>query len=113
MGWVDHWNTDNPHVDILIRGRADDGKDQVISRAYISQGFRERAAERDTLDLVHVPNRTSARPWKGADAEPVDRSRPGEDPELRRLMIARAAKLERLGVAEQAVLACRTVKSGP
>jgi hypothetical protein len=48
---VDHWNTDNPHVHILIRGRADDGKDLVISRAYISQGFRERAAERVTLEL--------------------------------------------------------------
>ena len=36
---VDHWNTDNPHVHILIRGRADDGTDMVISRAYISQGL--------------------------------------------------------------------------
>ena len=48
---VDHWNTDNPHVHILIHGRADDGKDLVISRAYISRGFRERAAERVTLEL--------------------------------------------------------------
>jgi hypothetical protein len=48
---VDHWNTDNPHVHILIRGRAEDGKDLVISRAYISQGFRERAAQRVTLEL--------------------------------------------------------------
>jgi type IV secretory pathway VirD2 relaxase len=30
----------------MVRGRADDGKDLVINRAYISQGFRERAAER-------------------------------------------------------------------
>src|SRR5580658_1575876 len=22
---VDHWNTDNPHIHVLIRGRADDG----------------------------------------------------------------------------------------
>src|ERR1700680_4789616 len=53
LDWVavDHWNTDNPHVHILVRGRADDGKDLVISRAYISQGFRERAAERVTLEL--------------------------------------------------------------
>ena len=48
---VDHWNTDNPHVHILIRGRADDGKDLVISRAYISHGFRERAAEHVALEL--------------------------------------------------------------
>ena len=53
LDWVavDHWNTDNPHVHILIRGRADDGKDLVISRAYISQGFRERAAERVAVEL--------------------------------------------------------------
>ena len=29
LDWVavDHWNTDNPHVHVLVRGRADDGKD--------------------------------------------------------------------------------------
>jgi hypothetical protein len=48
---VDHWNTDNPHVHVLIRGRADDGKDLVISRAYIGRGFLDRAAERVTLEL--------------------------------------------------------------
>jgi type IV secretory pathway VirD2 relaxase len=26
---VDHWNTDNPHVHVLVRGRADDGQDLV------------------------------------------------------------------------------------
>ena len=50
LDWVavDHWNTDNPHVHVLIRGRADDGQDLVISREYISRGFRDRAAERVT-----------------------------------------------------------------
>ena len=53
LDWVatDHWNTDNPHVHVLIRGKADDGQDLVISRAYISRGFRDRAAERVTLEL--------------------------------------------------------------
>ena len=53
LDWVavDHWNTDNPHVHVLIRGRGDDGQDLVISRAYISRGFRDRAAERVTLEL--------------------------------------------------------------
>ena len=46
---VDHWNTDNPHVHVLVRGRADDGQDLVISRDYISRGFAGRAAERVTL----------------------------------------------------------------
>ncbi|MEO0792446.1 MAG: type VI secretion protein, partial [Pseudomonadota bacterium] len=45
LDWVavDHWNTDNPHVHILVRGKADDWRDLVISRDYISQGFRARA----------------------------------------------------------------------
>ena len=53
LDWVavDHWNTDNPHIHVLIRGRADDGQDLVISREYISRGFRDRAAERVTLEL--------------------------------------------------------------
>ena len=53
LDWVavDHWNTDNPHVHVLVRGRADDGQDLVISRDYISRGFRDRAAERVTLEL--------------------------------------------------------------
>ena len=51
LDWVavDHWNTDNPHIHVLVRGRADDGQDLVISRDYISRGFRDRAAERVTL----------------------------------------------------------------
>ena len=27
---VDHWNTDNPHIHVLVRGRADDEKDLII-----------------------------------------------------------------------------------
>ena len=53
LDWVavDHWNTDNPHVHVLVRGRADDGQDLVISRDYISRGVRARAEERATLEL--------------------------------------------------------------
>jgi hypothetical protein len=53
---VDHWNTDNPHIHVLIRGRAEDAQDLVISRDYISPGVsgsrrrarhaRARAAQR-------------------------------------------------------------------
>jgi hypothetical protein len=39
---VDHWNTDNPHIHVLVRGRANDGRDLVISRDYISEGLRQR-----------------------------------------------------------------------
>ncbi|MBP7624951.1 MAG: relaxase/mobilization nuclease domain-containing protein, partial [Xanthomonadales bacterium] len=37
---VDHWNTDNPHVHVIVRGRADDGRDLVIDRDYIKNGMR-------------------------------------------------------------------------
>ncbi len=42
---VNHRNTDNPHAHLLFRGRAHDGADLVISREYISQGIRDRAAQ--------------------------------------------------------------------
>src|SRR4051812_10497326 len=33
---VDHWNTDNPHIHVLVRGVDEGGADLVISRDYIS-----------------------------------------------------------------------------
>jgi type IV secretory pathway VirD2 relaxase len=47
LDWVavDHWNTDNPHTHIVLRGKDDAGKDLIISRDYIAQGMRERASE--------------------------------------------------------------------
>ncbi len=48
---VDHWNTDNPHVHVILRGRADDGKDLVIARDYIREGLRGRAQDLITREL--------------------------------------------------------------
>lgn len=42
---VDHWNTEHPHVHIIVRGVADDGENLVISRDYIRQGMRDRASD--------------------------------------------------------------------
>jgi type IV secretory pathway VirD2 relaxase len=135
LDWVgvDHWNTDNPHVHLLIRGRADDGQDLVISRDYISRGFRDRAAERVTLELgprseqeirSSLEKEVEAERWTSLDralrniaddCAGVADLRPGasdEDPELRRLMLGRAAKLERLGLAEQIGPARWTLKPG-
>ena len=130
---VDHWNTDNPHVHVLIRGRADDGRDLVISRDYISRGFRARAEERATLELgprseqeirSALEKEVEAERWTGLDralrSAADDRAgianlRPHtseNDPELRRLMVGRAAKLERLGLAEQIEPGCWTLKPG-
>ena len=135
LDWVavDHWNTDNPHVHVLVRGRADDGQDLVVSRDYISKGFRARAAERVTLEMgprseqeirAGLENEVGAERWTSLDRSLRDISdegggiadlRPGgasEDPELRRLMLGRAAKLERLGLAEQVGSAQWTLKPG-
>src|SRR5262249_57904385 len=53
LDWVaiDHWNTEHPHIHILVRGCADDGKDLVISRDYISTGLRARAGDLVTHEL--------------------------------------------------------------
>ncbi|MCC8911807.1 relaxase/mobilization nuclease and DUF3363 domain-containing protein [Xanthomonas euvesicatoria] len=47
LDWVavDHWNTDNPHTHLIVRGRDDTCKDLIIAGDYIAHGFRHRAAE--------------------------------------------------------------------
>ena len=135
LDWVavDHWNTDNPHVHVLIRGRADDGQDLVISRDYISRGFRDRAAQRVTLELgprsqqeirTALELEVDSERWTSLDRALRDISdecggaadlRPGtgaEDLELRRLLLGRAAKLERLGLADHVGPACWVLKPG-
>jgi type IV secretory pathway VirD2 relaxase len=135
LDWVavDHWNTDNPHVHVLIRGRADDGRDLVVSRDYISRGFRARAEERATLELglrsdqeirSALEKEVEAERWTNLDRALRNATDDGagianlrprtseNDPELRRLMVGRVAKLERLGLAEQIEPGCWTLKSG-
>ena len=53
LDWVgvDHWNTEHPHVHIILRGQMEDGQDLVISRDYISEGMRARACDLATLEL--------------------------------------------------------------
>ncbi|MDI5927775.1 DUF3363 domain-containing protein [Rhizobium leguminosarum] len=48
---VDHWNTDNPHVHVILRGRTDDRQDLVIDRDYIRSGLRDRAQDLITQEL--------------------------------------------------------------
>ena len=53
LDWVavDHYNTGHPHSHIVIRGKADDGKDLIIAKDYITHGIRGRAGEWLTLEL--------------------------------------------------------------
>ena len=121
LDWVavDHWNTDNPHIHVLVRGVASDGADLVIDRGYISEGLRFRAEERVTLELgprteldirTALEREVDAERWTsldrqlerlGQDTAGLVDLRPGgdADPEMRRLLLGRAAKLEQLGLA--------------
>ncbi|QFU32329.1 DUF3363 domain-containing protein [Brevundimonas sp. Bb-A] len=40
-----HYDTDQPHAHVLLRGRRADGRDLVIPRDYMGYGFRARAQE--------------------------------------------------------------------
>ena len=50
-GAVNHYNTDNPHVHIIVRGLDREGHELRISREYISNGLRNRASELATKEL--------------------------------------------------------------
>jgi len=120
LDWVavDHWNTDNPHVHLLVRGVDDTGADLVISRDYISRGLRARAEELVSIELGPKPEHeirsalereVEADRWTRLDVEirgMADETgridlRPGgrDDPDLRRLMIGRLQKLNKMGLA--------------
>lgn len=47
LEWIacSHYNTDNTHVHLIVRGKDDQGKDLVINRDYISNGMRNRGQE--------------------------------------------------------------------
>ena len=119
---VDHWNTDNPHVHLLIRGKTDDARDLVISRDYISRGIRARAEELVTIELgprsehevrSALDREVDADRWTRLDGvihRQAEESRvidlrlaAGENNSaIRRLMIGRLQHLERMGLASSA-----------
>ena len=122
LDWVavDHWNTDNPHVHLLVRGVDDAGADLVISRDYISRGLRSRAEDLVSIELGPKPEHeirnalekeVTAERWTRLDVEirvnaddvgSIDlrpETRGPADPEIRRLMIGRLQHLEKMGLA--------------
>jgi type IV secretory pathway VirD2 relaxase len=125
LDWVgvDHWNTDNPHVHVLVRGKGDDGRDLVIARDYIGKGIRARAEHLVGLELGPKPElqvrndlarEVDTERWTrldraigtiADDAGFVDLRPAGKgdaDQEIRRLMVGRLQRLERLGLAQSA-----------
>ena len=125
LDWVavDHWNTDNPHVHLLVRGVDDTGADLVISRDYISRGLRSRAEDLVSIELGPKPEQeirnalereVTAERWTRLDVEiriaaddtgylDLRPETPGaSDPQTRRLMIGRLQHLEKMGLAASA-----------
>ncbi|WP_186097823.1 relaxase/mobilization nuclease and DUF3363 domain-containing protein [Burkholderia gladioli] len=118
---VDHWNTDNPHTHLIVRGRDDTGKDLIIAGDYIAHGLRQRAAElatewlgpRTELEIQQTLQReVEQERWTSLDRS-LQREA-GEDgrvqiehfnePRLQRqrlLLIGRLQRLQRLGLADE------------
>ncbi len=65
-----HYDTDQPHAHVLVRGRRSDGRDLVIPRDYIGYGFRARAQESAQARLGDL-SRIDAerRVWKETQAD--------------------------------------------
>ena len=102
---VDHWNTDNPHTHIVLRGKDDTGKDLIISRDYISQGMRERASELTTEWLGPRTELEIQRSMAREAVEGLVRTELLErEPRLQRqrlLLVGRLQCLQRMGLATE------------
>jgi type IV secretory pathway VirD2 relaxase len=48
---VNHWNIDNPHAHVILRGRTKAGHELRIPRAYLSHGLRHQARDHATNEL--------------------------------------------------------------
>ncbi|MER1967385.1 relaxase/mobilization nuclease and DUF3363 domain-containing protein [Castellaniella sp. GW247-6E4] len=118
---VDHWNTDNPHTHLIVRGRDDTGKDLIIAGDYIADGFRHRASElatewlgpRTELEIQQTLqceveqerwtslDRTLKRELGDGGQVQIERF---NEPRLQRqrlLLIGRLQRLQRLGLADE------------
>ena len=118
---VEHWNTDNPHVHIIVRGIGEDGQNLVISRDYIGEGMRATARDivtrelglRSDLDIrqslerqvdaercTEIDRNLSLTMQRNGliDMAPEPGVRPDGDHALR---MGRLRKLERLGLATE------------
>jgi type IV secretory pathway VirD2 relaxase len=123
LDWVavDHWNTEHPHVHLIVRGVRDDGQDLVIARDYIKEGMRDRARDiitqelgpRTDLDIRRtIERQIDTERWTQLDRQLVRDGRdtgiidlapvPGQQPdEFHALKVGRLRKLETLGLASQ------------
>lgn len=123
LDWVavDHWNTEHPHVHLIVRGVRDDGQDLVIARDYIKEGMRDRARDLITQELGlrtdvdirrTLEKQIEAERWTQLDRQLVrDQRKAGfidlaphadrQPDEFHALKVGRLRTLELLGVAGQ------------
>ncbi|URG49327.1 relaxase/mobilization nuclease and DUF3363 domain-containing protein [Pectobacterium quasiaquaticum] len=122
LDWVavDHWNTDNPHTHVVLRGKDDTGKDLIISRDYIAEGMRHRAAElanewlgpRTELEIERATQReVDQERWTRLDRTLQREAKDGlvlpetlAEPRLQRqrqMLIGRLQHLQRMGLATE------------
>jgi type IV secretory pathway VirD2 relaxase len=122
LDWVavDHWNTEHPHVHLIMRGVRDDGENLVISRDYIKDGMRDRARDLITQELGPrsdleirrtIERQIESERWTNLDRQlardayrtgVVDLApHPDQQPdEFHALKVGRLRKLEGLGLAD-------------
>ena len=118
---VDHWNTDNPHTHVVLRGKDDTGKDLIISRDYIAEGMRRRASElatewlgpRTELEMQRAMlSEVEQERWTGLDRslqreagdDGLVRVERFAEPRLQRqrqVLIGRLQRLQRMGLATE------------
>jgi type IV secretory pathway VirD2 relaxase len=118
IDWIaaEHHDTGRPHVHLLMRGRREDGRDLVISRAYVSHGFRERAEELATeilgprLEPDRLDRAVKLERFTELDRDLLGHARGGEialaalpeDGARSSRLVQRLNRLEEWGLAEQA-----------
>jgi len=117
---VDHWNTDNPHTHVVLRGKDDTGKDLIIARDYIAEGMRQRASElatewlgpRTELEIQRTMLReVEQERWTGLDRTLQRQAVAGlvrpealAEPRLQRqrqMLIGRLHRLQRMGLTDE------------
>jgi type IV secretory pathway VirD2 relaxase len=118
---VDHWDTDNPHTHVVLRGKDEWGKDLIIARHYLTDGMRLRACELSTrwlgprteMEILESVKRdVSQEAWTGLDWQlqalaregAINLARPNADAEAlqhRNLLLGRLQVLADMGLARE------------
>ena len=128
LDWVavDHWDTDNPHTHVVLRGKDETGRDLVIARDYIAHGMRRRASElatewlgsRTEMEIrASMQREVDQERWTGLDQALQAHARDGaidlrtEAGDVsarypRTLLIGRLQRLAAMGVAKEGEPGC-------